>query len=397
MKCRITGENCKIFLNFGKMPLANGFLTKKNFKREYFFQLQLAFCNSLKLIQLAANPKPSKMFNKNYPFYTSSSKLMKKHFSNYANWIKKNFLNKNGNILEIGSNDGTFLKNFRNNFSIGFEPSKSVHDYAIKNKINSINKFFNKENIYYLKKKKIKFNVIVGSNVICHIPDQNNLIQAMDEILEEHGTIIFEEPYLGSMYNKTSYDQIYDEHIYMFSASSIQKIYELYGYKLIDAIPQKTHGGSMRYIIKRNKNQKISKRLIKILNYEKRSLISSFKGAIIFKKKVEKSKNNLINKINLIKKTGKSICGYGATSKSTTILNYCKIGPEFIDCIFDTTKEKVGKYSPGMHIPIVNSKHFKKKFYDYVYLFAWNHKKEILKKEKNYLNKGGKWISHVNL
>jgi methylation protein EvaC len=153
----------------------------------------------------------------------------------------------------------------------------------------------------------------------------------------------------------------------------------------------------MRYIIKRNQNQKISKRLIKILNYEKRSLISSFKGAIIFKKKVEKSKNNLINKINLIKKTGKSICGYGATSKSTTILNYCKIGPEFIDCIFDTTKEKVGKYSPGMHIPIVNSKHFKKKFYDYVYLFAWNHKKEILKKEKNYLNKGGKWISHVNL
>ena len=183
----------------------------------------------------------------------------------------------------------------------------------------------------------------------------------------------------------------------MFSASSIQKIYELYGYKLIDAIPQKTHGGSMRYIIKKNQNQKISKRLMKILNYEKRSLISSFAGAKNFKRKVEKSRNNLINKINLIKKSGKTICGYGATSKSTTILNYCKIGPEFIDCIFDTTKEKVGKYSPGMHIPIVNSKHFRKKFYDYVYLFAWNHKDEIFKKEKYFSKRGGVWISHVNI
>ena len=274
MKCRIDKSKCKIFLKFGKMPIANGFLKKKNFKNEYFFNLNLAFSKKLSLIQLENNPRPSKMFNKNYPFYTSSSNLMVEHFNNIARWIKKKFKNKKKfKILEIGSNDGTFLKNFKNNFHVGIEPSKSVHDVAIKNKINSMNKFFNNSVIKNFLKKKIKFDVIFGSNVICHIPDQNNLIKNIKKILDKNGMFIFEEPYLGSMYNKTSYDQIYDEHIYMFSATSIQKIYNLHNLKLVDAIPQKTHGGSMRYIIKKNLNLKISKRLFNILKIEKKKIL----------------------------------------------------------------------------------------------------------------------------
>ena len=154
MNCRITKENCKIFLDLGKMPLANGFLKKNQFKKEFFFSLKVAFCKSLNLVQLVSHPKPSKMFNKNYPFYTSSSKYMIQHFKEYALLIKKKYLNKTGSILEIGSNDGTFLKNFKNNFSIGYEPSKSVHDVAIANGIKSINKFFNLKNITNLIKKK---------------------------------------------------------------------------------------------------------------------------------------------------------------------------------------------------------------------------------------------------
>ena len=187
----------------------------------------------------------------------------------------------------------------------------------------SINKFFNLQNINFLIKKKIKFDIIVGSNVICHIPNQNNLIKTMLKLLKENGKIIFEEPYLGSMYKKISYDQIYDEHIYMFSATSIRKIYKLYDLNLIDAIPQKTHGGSMRYIISNNLNHKISKRLSKILSDEKKNYVDKFKGCIIFKKQVEKSKKRLLSKLHILKKRGLKICGYGATSKSTTILNYC--------------------------------------------------------------------------
>ena len=394
MNCRITKENCKIFLDLGKMPLANGFLKKNQFKKEFFFSLKVAFCKSLNLVQLVSHPKPSKMFNKNYPFYTSSSKYMIQHFKEYALLIKKKYLNKTGSILEIGSNDGTFLKNFKNNFSIGYEPSKSVHDVAIANGIKSINKFFNLKNITNLIKKK-KFDVIVASNVICHIPNQNDLIKNMKKILNNNGVIIFEEPYLGAMYKKISYDQLYDEHIYMFSASSISKIYKPHGFKLIDAIHQKTHGGSMRYIIKKDHNQKISMRLKKILIMEKKLFINSYKGCLNFKNKVEKSKVNLIKKLKNIKEKGFNICGYGATSKSTTILNYCKIGTNYIDCIFDTTKDKIGKFSPGKHIPIKNHKTFSKKFYNYSFLFAWNHKKEIQQKEKKYLKKDSNWITNL--
>ncbi len=302
-------------------------------------------------------------------------------------------MKKKGSILEIGSNDGTFLQNFKKYYHVGFEPSKSVHDVAVKNKINSLNKFFKYENIKHLVRKKIQFDIIVGSNVICHIPNQNDLIRSMKILLKNNGLIIFEEPYLGSMYKKVSYDQIYDEHIYMFSATSVKKIYKLHNLNLIDAIPQKTHGGSMRYIISNDLNQKISKRLSKILNDEKKNHVDKFKGCIIFKKQVEKSKKKLLSKLHSIKKRGLKICGYGATSKSTTILNYCKIGPNVIDCIFDTTPDKINKYSPGVHIPIKNYKYFKKQKYENVFLFAWNHKKEILKKEKNTKIK---WFNHLN-
>ena len=397
MKCRITKEKCIVFLDLGKMPVANGFLKKRQFKKEYFFPLKVAFSKSLNLVQLVSHPKPKKMFNKNYPFYTASSKSMIKHFKVYSNWIKKNFLKKNKSILEIGSNDGTFLNNFKDNFSLGFEPSKSVHDVALSNNVSSINKFFNSKNIKNLIKQKKKFGVIVGSNVICHIPNQNDLVESMIKLLDNDGTIIFEEPYLGAMYKKTSYDQLYDEHIYMFSASSIQKIYNKFGYKLIDVIPQKTHGGSLRYVIKKDTNQKISKRLKKILSIEKKKNINSLKGCIDFKKKVEKSKINLLKKLKNIKKRGFNICGYGATSKSTTILNYCNLNEDIIDCIYDTTPEKIGKFSPGMHIPIKNSSNFKNNYPDVAYLFAWNHKDEIQNKEKSFTDKGGKWFSHVEL
>ena len=251
MRCRIDKSLCEIFLDFGRMPIANGFIEKKNFKKEYFFPLKVAFSKKLSLFQLVKNPNPKKMFNKHYPFYTSSSKKMTEHFDKLARWLKRKYVSQNSLILEVGSNDGTLLKNFKKENCIGFEPSKSVHKVAKKGGLNSINKFFNLKNISFLKKNFGKFDLITGANVFCHIPNQINLIKCINKLLSKKGSIIFEEPYLGSMYKKTSYDQIYDEHIFMFSLTSIQKIYKLFNFELVDAIPLNTHGGSMRYIIKR--------------------------------------------------------------------------------------------------------------------------------------------------
>ena len=394
MKCKITNKPIQPFMSFGKMPIANGFIEKKNFSEEFFFNMEVGFNDELSLFQLNDHPKPEKMFNQNYPFFTGSSEYMKTHFKKYANFVKK-YIKTNSKIIEIGSNDGTFLNNFdiQSYNILGIEPSKNVADVSLKKGIPTLNIFFNKENILNLKQYLGQTDLICASNVICHVPNLNDLIEAVDLLLSSNGTFIFEEPYLGSMFKKVSYDQIYDEHIFMFSASSVSKIFQRFDFKLIDAIPQDTHGGSMRYIIKRNNNE-ITENVKKIISSEEKEKINSLDSCLNFKKNCEMSKEKILNKINTLKKEGKTICGYAATSKSTTVLNYCNINDKYIDFICDTTKEKIGKFSPGMHIPIKDMEYFRRNITDCIYLFAWNHKNEILNKEKKFK---GEWFSHVEL
>ena len=398
MKCKITGKKLKPFMSFGKMPIANGFLHKKDFKREFFFNMEVGFSKKLSLFQINEHPKPEQMFNKSYPFFTGSSLSMIKHFKSYADWIIKNYSKNLKYLVEIGSNDGTFLLNFKKKKIkiYGYEPSKNVANLAKKKGINTINNFFNLNNVRRNKKIKNNVNIICAANAICHIPDLKNLIKSVDYLLDEDGLFIFEEPYLGSMYRKGSYDQIYDEHIFMFSVSSIKKIFELFNFELIDAIPQITHGGSMRYVISRKGKRKVKNNVKKILKYEKKNNIDNIRGCLKFKSICERSKKELIKKLKNLKKNNKTIAGYAATSKSTTVFNYCNINNKLIDFICDTTKEKIGKFSPGTHIPIVSMRHFYNNLPDIVYLLAWNHKKEIFKKEKKILKKV-KWISHVKL
>jgi methylation protein EvaC len=183
----------------------------------------------------------------------------------------------------------------------------------------------------------------------------------------------------------------------MFSGTSVQKIFDLFDMELIDLIKQETHGGSMRYVISRKKQRVTSLNVQKILDEEKSNNLDNIESCLIFKKNCEDSRIELNNTINKLISEGKRIVGYAATSKSTTILNYCKIGPEMIEYICDTTKEKIGKYSPGMHIPIVSVDQFRKDNADIAYLFAWNHKTEIFAKEERFIKKNTKWISHVKI
>ena len=396
MICKVSKKKIEPLMSFGKMPIANGFIEKKDFDKEFYFDMEVGFSESLSLFQLNDHPKPEAMFNEKYPFFSGSSEYMKKHFQNYADFIKKNYLKTNFKIIEIGSNDGTLLKNFLNSDAnlIGYEPSKNVAQKALKDGIPTLNEFFNLENVKKQKKYIGSTNVICASNVICHIPDLDDLIKSVDLLLDKDGVFIFEEPYLGSMYEKTSYDQIYDEHIYMFSVSSVEKIFNLYDFVLVDVQKQMTHGGSMRYIIKRKGSGSKSENLKKYFEYEKNYKIDSKESSLLFKKNCENSKRLINEKLKKFKFNGKKICGYAATSKSTTILNYCNIGPDIINYICDTTAEKINKFSPGMHIPIFDMKHFYNNQPDCIYLFAWNHKDEILKKENKFK---GDWFSHVSL
>ncbi len=396
--CKITKEKLLPIMSFGKMPIANGFIEEKNFSKEFYFNMEIGFSENLSLLQLMDHPKPEMMFNENYPFFTSSSSFMINHFQDYSKWILDNYPNNSKKLIEIGSNDGTFLQNFKNkNFeTIGFEPSSNVSEIATKKGLNSINEFFNTENVKKFNKFLNKTDIICAANVICHVPDLGNLFEAVDLCLNRNGVFIFEEPYMGSMFSKVSYDQIYDEHIYMFSATSVNKICKLFDMELINVVKQNTHGGSLRYICGRKNVHKINNNVEKLLIEEKLKNLDNPESCYQFKKDCELSKLKLREKLYGYKSQGKKICGYAATSKSTTILNYCDIGLDVIDFICDTTKEKIGKFSPGKHIPIKSMNYFYENLPDVAFLFAWNHKKEIFEKEKNFSQKG-QWIAHVDL
>ena len=388
-KCKITGQKIPVIFNFGKMPIANNFSKSVDLKNLY--EMKIAFNESNGLFQLVSAPKPKKLFNDNYAFISSTSKSMKIHFKNFANKIKKK-MNKNSSIMEIGCNDGIFLRNFKNFDHLGIEPSKNVFNICRSQNLKVINSFFTNE---LVKKKKLynKYDIIFAANVICHIPKMLKLFESIELSLKQNGFFIFEEPYLGSMLEKTSYDQIYDEHYYMFSATSIVSILKSFNLKLVNAEKIPTHGGSMRYYVKKTKSEEITDKLKKILLYEKKIKISKIQTIKKFVNNCITSKKRILKILNSVQKEGNDIYGYGATSKSTTILHFCKVKQNSIKGIFDNTPTKIGKYFPAKKIKIVDYKHFKKIKPKYCFLFAWNHFKEIFEKEKN--NKI-KWICHID-
>jgi methylation protein EvaC len=194
---------------------------------------------------------------------------------------------------------------------------------------------------------------------------------------------------------KTSYDQIYDEHVFLFSALSIQYLFGLHGMELIDVQPQTTHGGSMRYVLAHQGAHPVKDSVARLVASEKEQGLDRLVTFEQFRINVEQSRTNLVKLLKDLKAQGKKVAGYGATSKSTTILNYCGIGPELIEYISDTTPIKQGKFTPGMHIPVVPYQAFKDNPPDYAVLFAWNHAEEIMAKESEFMAAGGKWIVHV--
>ncbi len=395
--CRLSGNKLELVFDFGKQPLGNGFLPKKEFKKEYFFDMKIGFCKKSKLLQLISQPHSKKMFHDNYPFFSSLSKNMKKHFENTGKKIYKKFNSTNFSIIELGSNDGIFLDYFRKNKinHLGIEPAKNVANISKSKKINTLNNFFNKKCTQTILKKFGKANIFYSANVMCHIPDIKNLSKNIKNILKPNGMLIFEDPYLGDIFKKCSYDQIYDEHVFFFSLHSVKNIFKSVGMTLVDVEKIDTHGGSMRYYVKNTTNAKVSKKVKSYLKKEKEIGITSLSGLKKLSSKINKSKKNLVSLLDKLLNKGKSIAGYAATSKSTTILNFCKIDEKYIKYISDTTPLKIGKFSPGMHIPIKSYNFSQKNNPDYYFLFAWNHIEEILKKEKKFIKNGGKFITHV--
>ena len=396
--CRVSGDPLELVVDFGRQPLGNGFLNQEDFKNEYFFNMQCGFTEKSKMFQLINQPNPEIMFHENYAFFSSTSNYMKKHFYNfYESIINSDYLSNDPFIIELGCNDGIMLENFaNNNFKhLGIEPSKNVAIEANKKGVRTISDFFDNSVANKIIADFGQADCFISANVMCHIPNIHSVAEGISKILKTTGVLIFEDPYLGDVIEKTSYDQIYDEHVFLFSAHSVQYLFSNYNLELINLEPQVTHGGSMRYTLAHKGMYEINPNVKKYLSKEKLQGLDKVETFHNFQSKIIESKNKLLDLLNSLKKDGHHVFGYAATSKSTTILNYCGITNDLIGKIYDTTPIKHGKFSPGMHIPILNYEEFKNEKAKYGFLFAWNHSKEIIEKETHYKSQGGHWITHV--
>lgn len=377
------------------MPIANGFLMPEDFAKEYFFELNPAFCPHCLTFQIEEQPAPEMMFHENYAFFSRTSLHMQRHFKAYADWVCEHHLSSgDAFVVEIGSNDGIMLENFakRGIRHLGVEPSANVAEVARGHGVNTIVRFFGPESAADIVAEYGQADALIAANVMCHIPDLHGIANGADRLLKRDGVLVFEDPYLGSMIERTSYDQIYDEHVYIFSGLAVANIFAPYGFELIDLLKQETHGGSMRYVLARNGVRPKSASVERILAEERAAGLHLSETYEAFRRACEASKERLLRLLVDEKNAGRRVVGYGATSKSTTILNYCRIGPDLIEFISDTTPIKQGKYSPGMHIPIRPYAAFAEDYPDTALLFAWNHMAEILEKEKEFAARGGRWL-----
>ncbi len=385
----------KKFLDLGLQPLANSYIKKNNLKlKEKKFKLIVGFNPKNFLVSILNTVPKEKMFNKNYPYKSSESKTMQKSFKEMSNKIKKKY---NPNfVIEIGSNDGTFIKNFNRKNVVGVEPCKNLALITKKKKYTTYSEYWSLKLAKKITKNK-KADLIYSANTLSHIENFSEIFKAIKISLSDRGILVIEDPSLLECLKKGAYDQFYCEHIYVFSTISLKKILDKYDMEIFNIENTKTHGGSNRYFIKKKNNYffKINKSVKREINKELKFGLNKFSTYKNFEKKVKMSKKKLLRIFSKIKKKKQKIIGYGATAKSCTILNYCGIGQESIDYFFDTTSFKINKFLPGTKIFIKKYKKLSIKEADFVYLGAWNFKDEIFKKEKKFIKDGGKFISHV--
>jgi len=386
----------KFFLNLGVQPLANNFLKKYSAKQPTY-NLKLYFNTKTKMVSISKRIPSSVMFNSKYPYRSSMSSTMRTSFRQLSNEIKKKFNPKL--LLEIGSNDGALLANFDKDRAIGVEPCKNLAKITKEKKYYTYDDYWNFKLSSKIKKKFKEVDLIYSANTLTHISNLKDVFKSINLILSEEGVLIIEDPSLFESIKNNAYDQFYNEHIYVFSAIALKNLLKKFNLEIFDVKNLPTHGGSLRYFIKKRSNKKYNVKLSvnKQINKEIKNGLDKFITYKDFATKSTKSKKLFLEILKKIKKDNKKIIGYGATAKAVTVLNYCNIDHDLIKNFTDTTPEKINTFLPGKNIKILRYKKDILKKYDYAFLGAWNFKKEIFAKEKNFLKKGGRFITHLPL
>jgi len=392
MKCKNCKQSSlKKIVKIGKQPLSGFFYsTRKNNLGKY--SLDLYKCSNCELVQLNNPANTKKMYGSHYGYKTSVSQMMISHLREKINRLKKNKLIKKGNnILDIGSNDASFLKLFGKNYNLyGIDPSAEKFKKEYKG-IKLITDFFSKKNVFkHIKNKNTKFDLISSFAMFYDVEDPNSFCRDIEVLLKDNGIWVCEFSYLPLMLKNLTFDQICHEHIMYYTFGVFEKILINNNLKVIDIKFNEINGGSIEVIIGKNKSEIMSNiNLINIIRKDEKKI--NKKSFHNFSNRIKKIRNDLISFVN----KNRPIVGYGASTKGNIVLNYCNIGSDQMSYICDANKQKFGKYTPGTNIEIISKKKMRELKPKYMLVLIWSFRSEIIKQELNYIKKGGNLIFHL--
>lgn len=392
--CRICkGADLVKFLDFGKIPLAGGFIKPENINEDASYPLSIYFCRTCKEVQVM-EVVPAEVLFKDYRFLASVTKTLSNHFAEYAKEMKERFLKKDSLIVEFGSNDGVLLKPFMNLGvkAIGVEPAKNIAEVARSRGCTVINDFFTEKTAKKIIEEYGKADMICANNVFAHIDDMHEVVSGIKTLLKPDGVFVFEVHYLLDLVKTFQYDMIYHEHFMYHSVMALQYLLGLFGMEVFEVKRIPIHSGSIRVYSCNKGKEQIDNSVAEILNLEKKEGLDKEETFLKFGKNVFKKRDEISNAINKIRSEGKKVVGYGASGRSVVHLNFCGLGKDKIDYVVDESPERVGRLIPGVHIPIVRPEIMRADKPDYALLFAYNYQQEVLEKEKEFIKCGGKFI-----
>ena len=397
MSCRACQSAIEPFIDFGRMPLANGFVTADQFASEYYFDLRAAYCPRCTLVQLVEQPERERMFNDRYPFFSATSLRMQEHFAGLARDVIAALPAGDPLMVEIGSNDGTLLRHAARSGirHLGVEPSASVARVATDAGVTTTCAFFDARLARRIVATHGQAQAIIAANALSHIADPHAAVEGIALLLARAGVCVIEDPYWGDVVGQTAFDQIYDEHACYFTLSSLSHLFERHGLAVLDVTPFDVHGGSMRYVIGRPASKTATPRVSRLIEQEQKSGLHRPETFAAFRDRVSRIGVDLMARLHRCKAAGQRVVGYGATSKSTTTINFFGITPDLVEFISDTTPAKHGLFSPGAHIPVRPHAEFTARYPDRALLFLWNHAAEVRAKEEAFARSGGKWLVYV--
>ena len=400
-------ESCRLckktdlskILELKPTPAGNNFLTREEKLKndEPIFPLELYFCKSCYHLQLGHVVSPNHLFKDNYHFVSGTSQVNVNHFEHYAEEVVSRFkLKKNSFIVDIGSNDGTCLKAFKNRGMrvLGIDAAKNIAEIANDNGIETKAAFFSKQLALNIKKQYGVPDLITSHNALAHIEDFSGVIDAVASLMDQKSIFIFEVGYFLDVFQNLWFDTIYHEHLDYHTVAPLKKFFRSMGMELFDAKRIDIQGGSIRNFVQMSKGRHQKNNSIEeLILLEKNEGLTNISDLKVFQSRIDYAKDNLSQLLKDIKEKGGSIAGYGAPTKSTTLMNYFELDKGLIDYIIDDNPLKQDKYSPLLHIPVVSSDHLLGDSQpDYLLILAWNFAESIIEKVKNSNNFTGKYI-----